>query len=155
MWNRHLFLACLHAATTPLTLPVRSSAQDNLPAAGRTWALVGGTVYTSPAEPPVKDGVIVVRGGRITAVGQKSSVQFPPNIEKLDCSGLTITAGFWNSHVHFVQREWDNVQAIPAVELSEQMEDMFPRWGFASVFDIGSRQRFTTSPVVRRNHNLP
>lgn len=136
MWNTFLFLTCLLAAA--MTLPVRSRAQDNLSAAGRTWALVGGTVYTSPAEPPVKDGVLVVQGGRITAVGQRGSVQLPPNIEKLDCSGLTITAGFWNSHVHFVQRKWANVQAIPAVELSEQMEDMITRWGFTSVFDIGS-----------------
>ena len=103
-----------------------------------TWALVGGAVYVSPTEPPVKDGVIVIQGGTITAVGQRDSVNLPTGIEKLDCSRLTITAGFWNSHVHFVQRKWANVQAIPAAELSEQMVAMITRWGFTSVYDIGS-----------------
>jgi imidazolonepropionase-like amidohydrolase len=62
----------------------------------------------------------------------------PAQIQKLDCSGLTITASFWNSHVHFVQRKWANIQTIPAAELSEQMTDMITRWGCTSVFDIGS-----------------
>jgi imidazolonepropionase-like amidohydrolase len=104
----------------------------------RSWALVGGTVYVSPAEPPVKDGVIVIQGDTITAVGQRNAVHLPAGIEKIDCSGLTITAGLWNSHVHFVQRKWANVEAIPAAELSEQMVDMITRWGFTSVYDIGS-----------------
>jgi hypothetical protein len=42
------------------------------------------------------------------------------------------------THVHFVQRKWANAQAIPAAELSEQMQSMLTRWGFTSVFDIGS-----------------
>jgi len=95
-------------------------------------------VYVSPTEPPIQDGVILVQGSSIAAVGRKGSVQLPAGIEKLDCSGLTITAGFWNSHVHFVQRKWANVQTIPSAELSAQMEDMITRWGFTSVFDIGS-----------------
>ena len=111
--------------------------QDRSPA-GHSWVLVGGTVYVSPAEPPIKNGVVVIQGNRIAAVGRVGSVKLPADIEKLDCSGLTIMAGFWNSHVHFIQRKWANVETIPAVELSEQMTDMITRWGFTSVFDIGS-----------------
>lgn len=138
MRNRLLSVAGLLAATILLTFPDRLPAQDSLSTAGRSWALVGGTVYCSPTEPPIKDSVVVMRGGTIAAVGRKGSIQLPADIEKLDCSGLTITAGFWNSHVHFVQRKWANVQTIPTAELSEQMEDMITRWGFTSVFDIGS-----------------
>jgi imidazolonepropionase-like amidohydrolase len=95
-------------------------------------------VYVSPTEPPIQDGVILIRAGTIAAVGRNGSIQLPADVEKLDCSGLTITAGFWNSHVHFIQRKWANVQTIPRPELSEQMADMITRWGFTSVFDIGS-----------------
>jgi imidazolonepropionase-like amidohydrolase len=56
----------------------------------------------------------------------------------LDCSGQAITAGFWNSHVHFFERKWANVAAIPAPELARQFQDMLTRYGFTSVFDIGS-----------------
>lgn len=120
MRNKLLFVTAVFTVSMVLALSDHVHGQDRPSARGRTWVLVGGTVYVSPTEPPVKDGVIVVQGGTITTVGQRSSVHLPADIEKLDCSGLTITAGFWNSHVHFVQRKWANVQAIPAAKLSEQ-----------------------------------
>lgn len=101
-------------------------------------ALTGGTIYISPTEEPVKDGVVLIRAGKIAAVGRRASVQVPHSIPALDCSGLTITAGFWNSHVHFFERKWANVAAIPAPELARQLQDMLTRYGFTSVFDLGS-----------------
>src|SRR5262249_21655948 len=53
--------------------------------------------------------------------------------------GATISAGFWNSHVHFFERKWANAATIPASELGRQLEDMIRRYGFTSVFDLGSR----------------
>jgi hypothetical protein len=80
-----------------------------------TWALVGGTIYVSPTEASILNGVVLMKGGKIDAVGPRSSVTLPPGIKVLDCSGLTIMAGFWNSHVHFIQRKWANVSTIPAL----------------------------------------
>jgi imidazolonepropionase-like amidohydrolase len=40
--------------------------------------------------------------------------------------------------VHFFERKWANAAAIPAPELSRQLQDMLTRYGFTSVFDIGS-----------------
>jgi imidazolonepropionase-like amidohydrolase len=51
---------------------------------------------------------------------------------------MVITAGFWNSHVHFFERKWANAAAIPAPELTRQLQEMFSRYGFTSVFDLGS-----------------
>ena len=51
----------------------------------------------------------------------------------VDCSGLTITAGFWNSHVHFIQCKWADAANIPAAELSAQIQTMLNelnRWEF-------------------------
>lgn len=79
-------------------------------------ALVGGTIYTSPTEEPLHEGVVLIREGKIATVGRKTSVQLPRNTQTIDCSGLTIAAGFWNSHVHFFERKWSNVRAIPAPE---------------------------------------
>jgi imidazolonepropionase-like amidohydrolase len=101
-------------------------------------ALVGGTIYTSPTEEPLHEGVVLIREGKIAAVGRKTSVQLPRNTQTIDCSGLTIAAGFWNSHVHFFERKWSNVRAIPAPELNRQLQDMFTKYGFTAVFDIGS-----------------
>src|SRR5215472_2426743 len=56
-----------------LTFPIRLLAQANV-SAGQPWALVGGTVYVSPTEAPIKDGVILIRSGAIAAVGRRGSV---------------------------------------------------------------------------------
>lgn len=101
-------------------------------------ALVGATVYVSPTEEPIRDGVVLIRGGKIAAVGSRALVQVPKNARVLDCKGLTITAGFWNSHVHFFERKWAKAATIPAPELSRQLQDMLTRYGFTSVFDLGS-----------------
>lgn len=101
-------------------------------------ALIGGTIYTDPAGEPIRDGVVLIRDGVIAAVGSSASVRMPSNIQTLDCSGLTIAAGFWNSHVHFAETKWSNVAAIPAQELDRQLQDTITRHGFTSVFDIGS-----------------
>ncbi len=101
-------------------------------------ALVGGTIYVSPIEEPIRDGVVLIEDGKIAAVGSRSAVKIPPASQLLDCSGFTITAGFWNSHVHFFERKWANVAAIPVPELSEQLQEMLTRYGFTSVFDLGS-----------------
>src|SRR5438045_8850841 len=98
-------------------------------------ALVGGTVYVDPGE-IIRDGVVLVRGERIAAVG--TSLPVPASARMLDCSGLTVTAGFWNSHVHFFERKWAKAGEIPAAELDRQLHATFARYGFTSVFDLSS-----------------
>jgi imidazolonepropionase-like amidohydrolase len=102
------------------------------------FALVGGTIYVSPTEEPIRDGAVLIQDGRIAAVGIRALVQLPQAVQMLDCSGLTITAGFWNSHVHFFERKWTNAATIPVPELSRQLQDMLTRYGFTSVFDLSS-----------------
>src|SRR6516165_3063623 len=111
---------------------------DRTKQSGEPIALVGGTVYVSPTEDPIRDGVVLVRGGQIAAVGRKASLKVPPGVQTLDCSGLTITAGFWNSHVHFMERKWADAAKIPASELSGQLQAMLTQYGFTSVVDTGS-----------------
>ena len=101
-------------------------------------ALVGGTIYADPTQQPVRDGVVLIEDGKITAVAIKAGLPLPRTFELLDCSGLTITAGFWNSHVHFFERKWANAAAIPAPELDRQLQDMLTHYGFTSVFDLSS-----------------
>jgi imidazolonepropionase-like amidohydrolase len=101
-------------------------------------ALVGGTIYLGPAEEPLRDGVVLIQSGRIAAASIRTLLPVPPATPSLDCSGLTITAGFWNSHVHFFERKWADAEAIPSDELGRQLQEMLTRYGFTSVFDTGS-----------------
>ena len=101
-------------------------------------ALVGATVYTSPAAAPMRDAVVLVQDGKIVSVGSRRSTRVPKEAQVLDCSGFTITAGFWNSHVHFLQRKWSDAATLPGSELDRQLQDMLTRYGFTSVFDTWS-----------------
>ena len=101
-------------------------------------ALVGATIYVSPTETPIRDGVALIQGEKIVSVGARAQMQFPETAHVLDCFGLIITAGLWNSHVHFFERKWADVAAIPAPELTRQLENMVTKYGFTSVFDTGS-----------------
>jgi len=101
-------------------------------------ALAGGTVYTSPTHEPLRDGVVLVRDGTIAAVGPREQVRIPEQARSIDCAGRAITAGFWNSHVHFMERKWSDAATISADELARQVEDMLTRYGFTAAFDLSS-----------------
>jgi imidazolonepropionase-like amidohydrolase len=103
-----------------------------------TLALVGGTVWTSPSEEPLRNATVVIEGGKIAAVGPASRVKIPAGAQKIDCSGLTVTAGFWNNHVHFNERKWADAAAIPAPEFARQLQETLTRYGFTSAFDLSS-----------------
>jgi predicted amidohydrolase YtcJ len=82
--------------------------------------------------------VVLISDGKITAVGSWAAAQIPQNAELVDCSGRTITAGFWNSHVHFMERKWTDAATIPAPELDQQLQDMLTPYGFTTAFDLSS-----------------
>ena len=118
-------------------------------ASAQTLALVGGNVYASPDAAPLPDAVIVASNGVITAIGSRSDVQIPSDARTIDCTGKTVVAGFWNSHVHFTQAVWKNAGTAPAAPLQEHMQEMLTRWGFTSVWDLGSDPG-DTLPLRRR-----
>ena len=115
----------------------------------QTLALVGGSVYASPDAAPLADAVVVTSNGVITAIGSRSEVQIPADARIIDCTGKTVVAGFWNSHVHFTQAVWKNAGTAPAAPLQEHMQEMLTRWGFTSVWDLGSDPS-DTLPLRRR-----
>ena len=104
----------------------------------QTLGLVGGRVYPSPDAAPLVDAVVLTSGGAITAIGSRSEVQIPNDARVIDCTGKTVVAGFWNSHVHFTQAVWTNADNGPAASLQQHMQEMLTQWGFTTVWDLGS-----------------
>ena len=100
-------------------------------------ALVGGAIYVSPGE-TIAGGVVLIEAGTIAAVGRRGEVPVPEGVPAIDCTGLAVSAGFWNCHVHFFERKWANAGEIPAAEVERQLREMLTRFGFTSVFDTGS-----------------
>ena len=118
------------AALTLLILPCTAQATD--------LALTNATVYTQSDRPPLHDATILIHDTRIVAVGPTKSTKLPTTASTIDCTGLTITAGFWNSHVHFLPPQLLHADRQPSAVLNAQLQTMFTRWGFTTVFDVAS-----------------
>ncbi|OKO79543.1 hypothetical protein AC628_11065 [Bradyrhizobium sp. NAS96.2] len=103
--------------------------------------LRGGTLYASADAVALPDAAIVISDGVISAVGKSGDVKVPAEARVIDCSGKTVVAGFWNSHVHFTERVWHNAGETPAAPLTQHMQEMLTRWGFTTVWDLGSDPR--------------
>src|SRR5690242_11782023 len=111
-------------------------------------ALVGGRIYTAPDAVPLAAGTILIHGGRIASVGA-AALKLPAAVQRIDCAGLVIAAGFWNCHVHFTEPKWENAAGLPAAQLAAPIREMLTRWGFTAVFDTGSSLA-NTKAIARR-----
>jgi len=100
--------------------------------------LVHAKIYPSPTDPPFEDGSIVIHDGRILAVGSRAAVKVPRGAKVIDCTGLVVTAGFWNSHVHILTPGLIHADKLSPEETTAQLQAMLTQWGFTTVFDIAS-----------------
>src|ERR1700691_216863 len=101
-------------------------------------ALVGARIYPSPTEPPIENGSILIHDDHILAVGPGATITVPKDATVIDCKGLVVTAGFWNSHVHILAPALLHIQDSDARKLDQELDTIFNRWGFTTVFDIAS-----------------
>src|SRR5258708_34947303 len=107
-------------------------------------ALVGAKIYPSPTEQAIENGSILVHDGQIVAVGPSVAVKVPRDARVIDCKGLVVTAGFWNSHVHILTPGLLHAEKLSTQQLNSQLEEMLTRWGFTTVFDLASVLSNTT-----------
>ncbi len=66
-------------------------------------ALVGAQLVTMKGDEVIADGVIVVDGNRITAVGARVAVAIPAGARVIDVTGTTIVPGLIDVHAHGAQ----------------------------------------------------
>ncbi len=62
--------------------------------------ITGGTVLDGTGRIPIPEGVVVVEGNRIVAIGSEADLRIPSSARVLDARGGTIMPGIINSHVH-------------------------------------------------------
>jgi len=108
------------------------------PALAADFAIVDARVYPAPDAAPIEHGTVLMRDGRITAVGPSATITVPAGATVIDGKGKFVTAGFWNSHVHFLALPLREAATRPAPELNAALSTMLTRWGFSTVFDVAS-----------------
>jgi imidazolonepropionase-like amidohydrolase len=108
-----------------------------------TLAIRNVRIYIAPDSDPIEHATVLARTGIIVAVGQNITIPQDTNI--VECPNCTVTAGFWNSHIHFTESKWDNAAFKSADTLNAQLSDMLTSRGFTTVVDLGSDIRQTIS----------
>jgi imidazolonepropionase-like amidohydrolase len=147
VWALALLGACGGAGSSPARSGPAGAAAVAAPAHAYR-AYVGATLIASPGSPPIADAAILLDGARIAALGPRAEVALPPGTEIIDASGATITAAFWNTHVHLMEPALQGASTAPAVQLGEGLHQLATRWGFAHVVDTGSD--LSNSAALRR-----
>jgi imidazolonepropionase-like amidohydrolase len=143
------------------------------------YAIAGATIVDATGRPPIADGIIVVRDGRIDDVGPRSAVSVPRDLPVVDAAGKTIVPGLWDMHTHVTQIEWapvylaagvttvrdmgNEIEFITALRASiDARRSAGPRLLLAGLVDGGGPDAFgvyyaTTAdeakPIVRRYHD--
>jgi imidazolonepropionase-like amidohydrolase len=115
-------------------------------------AIVGGTVWDGTGRAPIHDAVVLVRDGKIEAVGGRRQVRVPAGVDTIDARGKWVLPGLIDTHVHFSQTGWvdgrpdalDLRAKYPYEQVEQRLREhpeVFQRtWltcGVTTVFDVG------------------
>lgn len=73
------------------------------PAAADTIVLTGGTVIDGYGGPPIANGVVVIDGERIVAVGGRGQVLVPDGAQVVSTEGMTVLPGLWDLQVRLMR----------------------------------------------------
>jgi imidazolonepropionase-like amidohydrolase len=65
-----------------------------------TLAVTGGRILDGYGGPPIENGVILIAGERITAIGPAGAVTIPAGVSTIDANGMTVMPGLIDMHVH-------------------------------------------------------
>ena len=92
---RRLFFAIVLVLTSTPLLAQKGPGKPTL-------ALVGGQVVDGYEGKPIQDGVVVITGDKITAVGPRAEITVPPGTPVIDTRGMTVLPGLADMHVHLM-----------------------------------------------------
>jgi imidazolonepropionase-like amidohydrolase len=98
-------LACLAAAV--MAGPV--AAQQPM------LALAGGRILDGYGGVPIENGIVLIAGDRITAIGREGEIVIPSGVEVIRTDGMTVMPGLFDMHVHLHlighadYRRWDEL----------------------------------------------
>ncbi len=72
-----------------------------LPEATGTFAIVGARLIDGTGSPAIENSTVIVREGRIAAVGPSASVKVPAATRIIHAEGKSLLPGLWEMHTHY------------------------------------------------------
>ena len=134
-------IVVLLASSALLNAQLREINQVANPPETSVIAIVGATLIDGRGGPPVSDAVVIVKGERIEAVGNRASVKIPPGAEIVDAKGLTLLPGLIDSHFHI-----DGDDPLPALYLSHGVTSIRDPGQWIEAYD---KARKAAAPIPR------
>jgi imidazolonepropionase-like amidohydrolase len=104
-----------------------------LAAQAATVAFTGATVIDGTGRAPISDGVVVVRDGKVEAVGPRATVPIPVHAQRVDATGKYIIPGLISAHAHL---ELTGATTPPRNHLLDQLA-LYARYGVTTVYSLG------------------
>ncbi|UCC82157.1 MAG: amidohydrolase family protein [Gemmatimonadota bacterium] len=86
--------------TVLLSVALAACAAGGTRVPGDALVIRNGTVIDGTGRAPIADGVLVIQGDRIVAVGEAADFEIPQSATVLDAGGGSILPGIINSHTH-------------------------------------------------------
>lgn len=103
------------------TLPLAATVAEAAPQVDKT-AIKAGTVITLSGD-PIQNGVIVIEGGRVTAVGAADDVQIPWDATVIDQPNLVAFPGFVEAHVsRGIDRANETLDVAPFLNVRDSID---------------------------------
>ena len=102
------------------------------------YAFVGARVIDGTGNLAMEDAVLVVRDGKIEAVGPRSALPPPPTANQIDVTGKTIMPGMIDAHSHVGATK--GLEAKPEFYTEENILDqlgLYARYGVTTVNSLG------------------
>jgi len=90
-----------HAGVTQELQDLAAIQKQVLPEKTGSFAIAGATLVDGTGRAAVPDAVVIVRDGKIAAVGTRASVTVPAGMPVVNASGQTLLPGLWEMHIHY------------------------------------------------------
>jgi ankyrin repeat protein len=81
-------------------LPVGLFAQQGDNNQQKTLVFTHVTVIDATGAPPISNMTVVIKGGRIAALGKTTNLDVPENAHVVDATGKFLIPGLWDMHIH-------------------------------------------------------
>jgi len=110
------------------------------PVPAQTLAITGATIIDGTGKPPLANGVVVIAGGRITAVGAAGEVTIPDGANRIDARGKYLIPGLMDANVHLALSHNMNLEAVLRYEdrfdqIAVEAAQLALKGGLTTVFD--------------------
>ena len=115
------------------SLALAAALSQPVPAPGDTVVLTGARVIDGTGRPAVEEAVLLVRDGRVEAVGPPADVPIPDGAMRVDVTGRTIIPGLINAHAHLNDGD-------PSLPLRDQLLAqlrVYAEYGVTTVHTLG------------------